>query len=174
MNAWTPLTSPDYGDVWDRFQRQFHFRPSYPADGPGIQEPIPSVTFALSVPVDIDISHDPFACIVDLHIKAHMAFQRVTPVGKSIIVLNWQHDEYIFDPHAPFNVADWREWKTWVYPDGDYYIFLAEDFSYGTFGHPWADTICVWGQPLIDAFAADPPLLFGRVVRRDGFAVDEM
>lgn len=170
MSAWTSLVQPEYHDAWDRFERQFRFKPSCPADGPGILEPVPSVTFDLNSAVPPVKSDDPYYSVVDLHVKAYATFQRVTPIGKSLIVLDWKHDEYLFDPHAQFDAANWREWKTWVYPDGDYYIFLAEDFRYGTFGHPWAGTICVWGQELIDAFADDPPILFQRVVRRDGVA----
>jgi hypothetical protein len=36
-----------------------------------------------------------------------------------------------------------------VIPDGDYHIFLAPDFSWGFFGHPWEWTICVFGAPLL-------------------------
>lgn len=35
-----------------------------------------------------------------------------------------------------------------VYPIGDYYAFLTEDFSEGTFGHPWEQTLCVIGHRL--------------------------
>ena len=39
-----------------------------------------------------------------------------------------------------------------VYPDGDYFAFLSEDFSEGTFGHPWEKTICVLGERLVRSF----------------------
>jgi hypothetical protein len=53
-------------------------------------------------------------------------------------------------------------------PDGDYAIFLAEDFSFGFFGHPWEATICIFGEPLLEAFQKYPPRLFEKVVRKDG------
>ncbi len=36
-----------------------------------------------------------------------------------------------------------------VYPKGDYYIFLRDDLSEGTFGHPWEQTLCVFGERLL-------------------------
>jgi hypothetical protein len=59
-------------------------------------------------------------------------------------VFDWQHEGYDFYPllnHQPLS----------VYPNGDYYSFVAEDFSFWTFGHPWQKTLCVFGKPLIDA-----------------------
>jgi Protein of unknown function (DUF2716) len=37
------------------------------------------------------------------------------------------------------------------FPNGDYYIFLTEDLTQGTFGHPWEQTFCVFGRDLVGA-----------------------
>jgi len=42
-------------------------------------------------------------------------------------------------------------WPTTVFPNGDYTIFLTEDMSTGTFGHPWEQTLCVFGEPMVSA-----------------------
>jgi hypothetical protein len=48
VEAWIALGLSEYRDIWDRFERTFRFHPSMlPADFPGIDEPSPSVTFAL-------------------------------------------------------------------------------------------------------------------------------
>ncbi|WP_198347940.1 DUF2716 domain-containing protein [Plantactinospora sp. KBS50] len=36
-------------------------------------------------------------------------------------------------------------WPLSPYPDGDYSIYLAEGFRFGTFGHPWELSLCVFG-----------------------------
>ena len=36
------------------------------------------------------------------------------------------------------------------FPDGEYCIFLADDFSFGTFGHPWQRSVCVFGAALLE------------------------
>ncbi len=70
--------------------------------------------------------------------------------------------------NMPFEAADPNAWSIPVLPDGDYYIFLSPDFRFGTFGHPWEETICVFGQELLDAFAQHPPQLFREIVRSNG------
>lgn len=36
-----------------------------------------------------------------------------------------------------------------MFPNGDYYAFFTQDFSAGTFGHPWEQSLCVMGAPLV-------------------------
>jgi hypothetical protein len=50
------------------------------------------------------------------------------------------------------------------FPNGDYYIFLSEDFRTGTFGHPWEETMCIFGDRLLTALAE--PLSVWLPVRR--------
>jgi hypothetical protein len=41
------------------------------------------------------------------------------------------------------------DWPGYVYPDGDYYLYLTGDMRLGTFGHPWERTLCVFGEALL-------------------------
>ena len=91
--------------------------------------------------------------------------------GPAAVALDWQHPCYRFDPFGPFTFSETYHGMIPVVPDGDYSIFLADDFSYGTFGHPWEQSICVFGQPLIDVVEHERPRLLGRVVRRNGSVV---
>jgi hypothetical protein len=73
------------------------------------------------------------------------------PDRRELVVLDWQHPAYRFRPAN--QALTWQaEWKVPVYPDGDYFAFLSEDFSEGTFGHPWEKTICVLGERLVTSF----------------------
>ncbi|MDT5187267.1 MAG: hypothetical protein QOJ20_3566 [Mycobacterium sp.] len=38
------------------------------------------------------------------------------------------------------------------YPNGDYYFFLAQDFSWGYLTHPWRRMAWVFGEPLRTKF----------------------
>jgi len=60
-----------------------------------------------------------------------------------LYALDWQHPCYWLYPHASFDADDEDAWLVPVLPNGDYYIFLAEDFSFGSFGHPWEMTITI-------------------------------
>jgi hypothetical protein len=156
MEAWELLSEVEYDEVWDRFYEQFDFKPSvHRQDFPSIREPSPSITFKFEYPISSEEVLD------DLDNKTLSALVSIVEEGKTLYVLDWQHDCYWFRPHLPF-----REWRIPVLPNGDYYIFLAEDFSFGLFGHPWEQTICVWGEKLLTAFEKNKPVLFDRISRQ--------
>lgn len=136
---WQELQPDEYDSVWDRFYSRFKFRPDYYERSiPAISEPTPFETFDLSQDIDdsfIDVMNAIFA----------KAFSKISKPQRHIYVLDWHHTCYKFDPQES------AAWTLGIFPDGDYYIFLADDFSFGTFGHPWQLSLCVFGQSLLDA-----------------------
>jgi hypothetical protein len=161
--AWCELEGEIEDAVWNRYRKEFSFKPSVtPADWPSIIEPTPSVTYSIATLYDQEHFWE---FVGEIHQKALTAFRnRVLPEQK-LYVLDWQHPCYSFNAHFAFNAEQFDEWRIPVFPDGDYYIFLAEDFTFGTFGHPWEQTICVFGQALIDAFECNCPSAF-QIIRR--------
>ncbi|MVN87646.1 DUF2716 domain-containing protein [Deinococcus sp. HMF7620] len=55
-----------------------------------------------------------------------------------------------------------------LFPDGDYAITLGPGLAWGTLGHPWQRTLCVFGAPLLKALEPLPVPLLSRRVRQDG------
>eukprot|EP01133_Synstelium_polycarpum_P023417 gene23417-28073_t len=53
-------------------------------------------------------------------------------------------------PAAHAAAKELAEWRVPVYPNGDYYIFSRDDFTEGTFGHPWERTLCVFGERMVE------------------------
>jgi hypothetical protein len=98
----------------------------------------------------------------DLTLKALKALQGCTPPGEELLALNWNHPCYFLDPHAGLAGACPSSWAVPVLPNGDFYHFLARDYRFGILGNCVAMTMCVFGQELLDAFAADLPLAFNR------------
>jgi len=149
--------------VWDRFDARFDFRPSMQRF-PAITEPVPSVTWSLAT-LDNDTKLDRFVDVV------HNGL-RTLAGGGSILFLDWQHTCYRVWPSlvGPENLDPPGKpgWPLSPYPDGDYFIYLAEDFRFGTFGHPWELSVCVFDAELLDLIAADLHDVLGRVLRRDG------
>lgn len=136
--AWHELQSDEYEAVWDRFYSEFDFRPDYHERTiPAIREPSPFKTFDLSK-IDSD------SLIDELKVIFSSAFSLITKPKHQMFALDWQHTSYKFDPCSS------ASWSLGIYPDGDYYIFLADDFSFGTFGHPWQLSLCVFGESLLD------------------------
>ena len=189
--AWEDMSRAESDGLWDHFYERFGFHPSTKREGPGIQEPTPSFTLDVSGICRVDASNrvanmDSFVRQVrDLDLKAAAAFQRCTSRSDRIAVLDWQHPCYWLWPHRldleelrrtweldPGVTAEgahhlsWPDMRRSVYPDGDYYIFLGEDLSFGTFGHPWEQTICVFGRTLLDTRLVEEIAL--PVVRCDG------
>jgi hypothetical protein len=132
--------------LWDRFETTFGFRAgTAPSDWPAITEPTPSVTFDLGNIPDGPMRASAFDAI---NAEALRAFVWSLPDAPELVVLDWQHPGYAFRPAAQALTVDAR-WEIPVYPDGDYYAFLAPDYTHGTFGHPWEKTLCVMGERLV-------------------------
>lgn len=144
-DAWTELDPAAYDDVWARFERRFGFRPGTTPDAwPAIREPNPSLTFDLS-----GIEHGPQrgSAYDAINAEALRSFVWAMPDRRELIALDWHHPAYSFRPAD--QALTWRaEWRIPVYPDGDYFAFLTDDLSEGTFGHPWEQTLCVIGERL--------------------------
>jgi hypothetical protein len=101
------------------------------------------------------------ALLQDLEIKGLDSFIEITQPEESILALNWHHACYRFNPrlHQVNPKAD-GIFKIPFYSNGDYYIFLTEDFENVWFGHPWQETITLIGQRLIEAANHHLPLAF--------------
>ncbi|MFI5761547.1 DUF2716 domain-containing protein [Streptomyces sp. NPDC051563] len=146
------------GGLWDRLAEEFGFRPSMHRF-PGFHEPVPSVTWSLAALDEEEGALDA------LDVIAHRALTEVTCPGEPLVWLDWQHTGYVFDPRRVGGPGEPR-WPGAVYPDGDYYLYLHPDLLFGTFGHPWEQTLCVWGAGLLAAVEGELTGLLGEPLRR--------
>ncbi|MEK5057992.1 sugar epimerase [Paenibacillus sp. FSL H7-0326] len=153
---WIPLSDEEYNQVWDRIGREFHFRPSIsPRDWPTFFEKSPFITYDVS-----DFNEDD---IDDLEKKCLSAFKASTNIDEFMYALDWQHESFLYNPHLETSrVAQTIRF----YPDGEYYLFLKSDFSWGYLSHPWEKTICIFGEELIKNFEIYKPRLFSKIARR--------
>ena len=169
-SAWEDL--PYHGDIassaWDHLDNALSFRPSVtPKSWPGIVEPQPSITYAIGHIYNGD-GVRATQLEEDLARTTHAAFRACMQADQRLYAFDWQHVTYWFYPYRSFPAGDLEAWCVPVLPNGDYSIFLAEDFSFGIFGHPWEQTLCVFGQRLLDSYAQAQPLLFTQIVRING------
>ena len=145
--AWAQVRG--YEEYWTPFDDRFHFRPGMdPATWPAITEPEGSVTFDLA---PIFASGDPGFESGERRLNRETleAFPEAFPNGTRLVALDWQHPAYWFWPHR--HLANPEPWRLPPFPNGDYFIFLTEELSQGTFGHPWEQTFCVFGDDLVRA-----------------------
>ncbi|MEV4535057.1 DUF2716 domain-containing protein [Asanoa sp. NPDC049518] len=150
----------DHDAIWDRFYADFEFRPSMERF-PAITEPAPSVTWSLA-----GLDDDPGYLRLDRFTDTvHAALSALAGDG-SVLFLDWQHTGYRIWPGRAGIDVDRPGWPLSPYPDGDYFIYLAEDFRFGTFGHPWEASFCVFGADLLSLVEADLNELLGKPIRR--------
>src|SRR5262245_136478 len=147
--AWKTLDDDEHREVWDRFGERYEFSPSIDPNHISIAEPSPSVTYNISQDFDSEEKR------TDLEGKVLAGLRSQTSPAERIYVLDWQHLCYWLYPHMSFD-----DWFIPALPNGDYYIFLAEDFRFGIFGHPWEWTSCVWGKGLLAFFESNRPELW--------------
>jgi len=161
--VWMPLTQREEDGVWERLFAELHF----PMGSRAGKEQTPSLTYAIGYVFEEDITVRD-ALEDDLDQKTLAALRRCISQDQRLYALDWQHQSYWFYPHRFSDASSWAAWKVPVLPDGDFYVFLAEDFSFCLFGDCINFTICVFGQALLDAFAHDRPILLEHVVRVNG------
>jgi len=53
-----------------------------------------------------------------------------------------------------------------VFPNGDYYFFIQKDFKWGYLGHPWEESITIFGEELIESFERNKPEMFQNILRQ--------
>jgi hypothetical protein len=54
----------------------------------------------------------------------------------------------------------------WAVPERDYTIFVGRDHTFGIVGHPWEQSLCVFGDRAVDAFAARNHGVVETIIRR--------
>ncbi|MEV7526044.1 DUF2716 domain-containing protein [Streptomyces sp. NPDC091371] len=148
------LIGPGAGDLlWDRLEREYGFDPDI-EKFPGFAPPGACATWRLT---------DPLTGELDRIVRP--ALTALTRPGGRLVWLDWQHTGYDFDPHRVGGPGR-PDWPGEVYPNGDYYLYLHPDLRFGTFGHPWEQTLTVFGEPLLAAVEAELTGLLGEPLRR--------
>jgi hypothetical protein len=162
--GWEEMPQRRAGTLMTRFTRRFSFCPSIePREWPSITEPRPSVTLDLSPTWADGMARDPDELILGLLVAAF-------PANERLVAINYNHFAWWFWPHqfsavsreSPYSEVPTREimvkpgvfvaadsWPVHPFPNGDYSIVVSEDMTSGTFGHPWEQTLCVFGPRLI-------------------------
>jgi len=160
MKHWKTLSQNDYNIIWDKFYKDFSFKPSInPESFPSIKTDKPIMKFSISKLFGKTYNEE---ITKDFVQKGIDAFVEITNKGEYIIALEWQSECFYIDPRQliPETMLDDESSSSIVsfIPDGDYYIFITKDFENIWFGHPWEKTITIIGNKLIDAFKSNKPL----------------
>lgn len=166
--GWEELPAKDQGNVWEKFNAQFQFNPSTNGNHwPSITEPKPSETYAVGHFWE-EPEQNRAAWADELANLYQQAFKSLRENQGHIYALDWQHPCYYFTTSTDFSSALYEDWLVPPFPNGDYYIFLSEDLANGFFGHPWEQTICIFGSEFLATLHGNRTPLFSRMIRKNG------
>lgn len=142
----------DYGSAWKPFNQRFAFEPDYyERDRPAIQLPPGALVIDLG-PISGRGGARWTAGVAAVNAAALRSFVWLAE-DEELVALDWQHPAYRYSA-ARQVVADALP-AIPVYPDGDYYAHMTSDLRWGTFGHPWQQTLTIWGDELIASLGAE-------------------
>jgi len=165
-DAWIELPHHKADRLWDRFTSAFRFKPSVrPEDWPSFSEPAPSLTW--------DVGHllrefqpwsderaTPYNLALLAALRAHVG------EDEPVMALDWQHASLAFYPHRLRQPDVVRNWLIPALPSGEYHLFVTDDFRLGSLGHPWEQTLCVFGEGFVETYRELTPLGNDRLVRQ--------
>jgi hypothetical protein len=157
MDNWMKLNDKEYDEIWTKVYETFSFKPSiYKRNWPSFKEPSPFITFDISDNYDDNILDEWYEI-------ASKVIKECTDVEEYIYALDWQHESYLYNPHIE-RPGDRRNIEP--FPDGDYYLFLPKDISWGILTHPWEETICIFGKDMLDRFLKYNPRMLRKKKRQ--------
>jgi hypothetical protein len=166
-DAWIELPRHRYIQVWDRFDEAFAFNPSVrQEDWPTFRVPVPSVTWRIGeLLAEFAPWSDPRATPYNLALLG--ALRALVPEDEPVLALDWQHTSYEFYPHRFREPEKVTNWCIPGLPSGEYHIFVTEDHRLGSLGHPWEQTVSVFGEGFVEVYQRLTPLPPGWIIRQE-------
>ncbi|PQD93719.1 sugar epimerase [Pradoshia eiseniae] len=166
MENWIELSKIEYKEVWDRIYAEFTFEPSI-SKFPSFKVPYPFITYDVSPYLNWSGDSDTYDEIYDdLEDKSLLVFQELTQKDEYMFALDWQHPSYWINPRMEFPKSEFDEWIVPIFPNSDYYFFIHKDFEWGLLGHPWEESITIFGKDLIKGFGKHKPRMFQKILRQ--------
>lgn len=148
--VWHPL---DYDQAWAPFEARFAFKANFH------ERVMPAITLpprCLVIDLASVFAHEgPRFAAGEAAINAAALRAFVWLAGsQALTALDWQHTSYRYSP-AEHAVAELTYWPIPIFPNGDYYVHFAPGVTWGTFGHPWQESLTLWGDELIESLGAE-------------------
>ena len=147
--VWRPI---EYAEAWAGFYSRFDFKPDfYEPALPAIRLPEVCVVIDLG-PIFAHEGARFAAAEAAINAAALRSFVWLAD-EEELTALDWQHTPYRYPPakHALLELG----WPVPVFPNGDYYIHTTSDLRWGTFGHPWQQSLTIWGEELVHTLGTE-------------------
>jgi hypothetical protein len=145
----------EYESSWARFNQRFDFKPDFhERTRPALRLDPDCLVLDLG---DLFADAGPRIAAGTWAINAAALRAFVWLAGDGdLIALNWQHPSWRYS--AALNAVRYPDplnLPVPVFPNGDYYAHMKPDLHWGTFGHPWQHSLCIWGDDLVDTLGAE-------------------
>lgn len=142
----------DDEEMWGAFDKQFAFAPDFnDRQTPAIRIPNESLVVDLA-PIFTQEPGRFAAGEAAINACALRAFVWLAGTSE-LVALDWQHPSYLYSPSA--HALGDEAWSIPVFPNGDYYIHAEPSLNWGTFAHPWQQSLTIWGTELIDSLGRE-------------------
>ncbi|MNK75978.1 hypothetical protein D3C87_955330 [compost metagenome] len=170
MKEWEILEDTEQDYVWQFIHKNFEFHPRYNRNDtsiPFLKLPKPYHIYDMhlftaylkdnSVTTDEDFYNTFDQIITSIFIKC-------MGTSEFIYALDWQHTCFKYNPKSPekmpreLEMEDFKVYLPDFYPDGDYYFFIASDFSWGYFTHRWVQELWLFGEKLLSEIKNVPSI----------------
>jgi hypothetical protein len=170
-DVWTKLEHDAQRLLWAEFADRYQFRVGVKPDvWPAIPEPTPSITWDLSSVFTSGDFANHSRGVAQLVLDLLTA---CTEWWESLVFHDWVHPSVLFWPHRIDSLDEVPRWQTGgLFPNGDYTILLARGDRFGVFGHPWEQSLCVFGAHALTTMDRLNRSTLTQVLREDGRPAD--
>lgn len=169
MKEWEVLSDDEDRFVWQSIREQFKFNPFNQRDGTSPFLIFPKPYQVYDMHLFVSYLKDESTTIDDEYYNTfnkHITDIFINCMGNEeyIYALDWHHTSFKFNPISLEKMPRFLQMEEFnvyfpdFYPDGDYYFFIANDFSWGYFTHPWTQELWIFGEELIAEIEKVPPI----------------
>ena len=166
MEQWILIESEtECSVIWDKFYSLFNFTPDYrekvkcPFDFSKVEEPVAYDISGISI-----TNFEAYDANGNYRMTEQIAilksvFIECMSEDEFIYALDWQHCIFKYNPRieaaygyymAYLTSPDTRAYFPDFHPNGDYFFFIAKDFSWGYLTHPWQRKVWFYGSKIVD------------------------
>ena len=170
MKEWEVISEEEYDCVWNNVMESFKFKPRYNSTNnaiPFLKLPEPFHIYEMHLFTShlkdkSIIINDDYYNVFNEHITN--IFIKCMANEDFLYALDWQHTCFRYNPKSSekmphmLETDDYNIYFPNFYPDGDYYFFIAKDFSWGYFTHPWKQQLWVFGKDMVEEIKKVPPI----------------
>ena len=152
LEPWSILDENESKEIWNKVYSKFSFNPKR------------EIAYDFKINVDVyDITNSLiWTDNEEINTIIKTIFIECMDKDDYMYALDWQHSDFKYNPknntlkESPEFIVDknyhgggYNAYFPEFYPNGDYYLFISKNFSWGYLTCPWSNKIWVYGECLM-------------------------